>query len=163
MKEEQKNQECCSEVDPKVWDNKTHEWKDRKFIKGSIPLFFHMPFPSKVKKVITTLWNKAEEVKANQEPDEFVLLANDTSPWKGHYYLSVNKEVPNAENTTISGTFISKVFDGPYGGIPKYIKQMNKELAEQGKKAKDYYFYYTTCPKCAKKYGHNYIVAFAEV
>ena len=35
--------------------------------------------------------------------------------------------------------------------------------ASQGKKAGKYYFYYTSCPKCAKKYGHNYIVAFAEV
>jgi hypothetical protein len=26
----------------------------------------------------------------------------------------------------------------------------------------DYFFYYTTCPKCAKKHGHNYTVAFAK-
>lgn len=25
------------------------------------------------------------------------------------------------------------------------------------------YFHYTTCPKCAKKYGHNYVVLFTEV
>jgi len=25
------------------------------------------------------------------------------------------------------------------------------------------FFYYTTCPKCAKHYGKNYVVAFAEV
>ncbi|MGE5758418.1 MAG: hydrolase [Sideroxydans sp.] len=25
------------------------------------------------------------------------------------------------------------------------------------------YFYYTTCPKCAKKYGKNYVVILAEV
>lgn len=24
-------------------------------------------------------------------------------------------------------------------------------------------FYYTTCPKCAKLHGHNYVVAFAQV
>ena len=28
---------------------------------------------------------------------------------------------------------------------------------------KDRYFYYTTCPKCAKKHGHNYVVGFAQV
>jgi hypothetical protein len=47
--------------------------------------------------------------------------------------------------------------------VPKYIKEADTYLASLGKKAKKYYFYYTTCPKCAKKYGHNYIVAFAEV
>lgn len=26
-----------------------------------------------------------------------------------------------------------------------------------------YYFHYTSCPKCAKIYGHNYVVAFAKV
>jgi len=25
------------------------------------------------------------------------------------------------------------------------------------------YFFYTTCPKCAKKYGKNYVVILAEV
>ncbi|MHC1707784.1 MAG: hydrolase [Bacteroidales bacterium] len=25
------------------------------------------------------------------------------------------------------------------------------------------YFYYTTCPKCAKAYGKNYVVSLVEV
>lgn len=73
------------------------------------------------------------------------------------------KEVPETENVKLTGTFISKVFDGPYNHIPKYIKEVDSYLTAQGKKAIKYYFYYTTCPKCVKKYGHNYIVAFAEV
>jgi 6-pyruvoyl-tetrahydropterin synthase len=47
--------------------------------------------------------------------------------------------------------------------VPKWVKEMDKYLAEQGKKASRYYFYYTTCPKCAKIHGHNYVVAFAQV
>lgn len=42
-------------------------------------------------------------------------------------------------------------------------KNWDTLVAGKGKKAIKYYFYYTTCPKCARKYGHNYIVAFAEV
>lgn len=87
----------------------------------------------------------------------------DPSPWKGEHYIHVTKEVPNAENVKISGTFISKVFDGPYNKVPTWLKAMNKFLSERGEKAKKYYFYYTTCPKCAKKYGHNYVVALAEI
>ncbi|MCF8301899.1 MAG: hypothetical protein K9I94_01385 [Bacteroidales bacterium] len=155
--------ECCPPVDTSVWNHKTHEWENKLFIKASIPLFFHMPFPSKVNKVITQLWEQANEAGTDMEEKDFLLLARDDSAWKGHYYLAVDKEIPGADNTKISGTFISRVFDGPYSGIPRYIKTMNKELEEQGKKAKDYYFYYTTCPKCAKKYGHNYIIAFAEI
>ena len=77
--------------------------------------------------------------------------------------MSVTKEVPEAENVRLSGTFISKVFDGPYNRIPKYIKEMEQYVRVLGKESNKYYFYYTTCPKCAKKYGHNYIVAFSEV
>jgi hypothetical protein len=36
-------------------------------------------------------------------------------------------------------------------------------VAAKGKSVKNYYFYYTTCPKCARKYGHNYVVVLAEV
>ena len=32
-----------------------------------------------------------------------------------------------------------------------------------GKPDGEVYFYYTTCPKCAKHYGHNYVVGFAEI
>ena len=33
----------------------------------------------------------------------------------------------------------------------------------QGQQMRKLYFFYTTCPKCIKHYGKNYVVAFAEV
>lgn len=163
MSHNQKTGTCCPEVDTSRWDKQIHEWKDKIFIKGSIPLCYHMPLPGKVKKVITRLWDQAQAGGDTTEEKDWLLLANDPSPWKGEYLLAVSKEIPGARNVKLTGTFFSQVFDGPYSGAPRYIKQMNKELQEQNKKAKEYYFYYTTCPKCAKKYGHNYIVGFAEV
>jgi NMD protein affecting ribosome stability and mRNA decay len=47
--------------------------------------------------------------------------------------------------------------------VPKWIKEMDALLAAQGQKALKYYFHYTSCPKCAKIYGHNYVVAFAQI
>jgi hypothetical protein len=91
------------------------------------------------------------------------MLAYDPSPWKSELYINTTKEVPDANNVRISGTFVSKVFDGPFNNIPQYMKGMNEYLDKIGKKPLKYYFYYTTCPKCAKKYGHNYIVIFAQV
>jgi len=35
-------------------------------------------------------------------------------------------------------------------------------IAERKKIAK-YYLFYAYCPKCAKKYKHNYIVVLAEI
>jgi len=34
---------------------------------------------------------------------------------------------------------------------------------KKGKRLRKMYLYYTTCPKCAKKYGKNYIVILAEI
>jgi hypothetical protein len=33
--------------------------------------------------------------------------------------MTVTKEIPGAENVQLSGTFLSKVFDGPYNAVPK--------------------------------------------
>jgi hypothetical protein len=91
------------------------------------------------------------------------MLAAESSPWKGELYINVTKEIPDAENVKLSGTYITRVFDGPYNAVPKWINEMNQYVGQKGKTVKKYYFYYTTCPKCAKTYGHNYVVAFAEV
>lgn len=163
MTHNEKDQECCPVFDPEPWDNKTHEWVNKPFIKDQIPQFFHMPWPPMMGKVIGRMWKKAQDAGMAPEMKDFLLLAYDPSPWKSELYMTVNGEVPGAENIKMTGTFISKVFDGPYNHVPNYLNEFRRYLVLQDKKAKKYYFYYTTCPKCAKKYGHNYIVAFAEV
>lgn len=163
MHDTAKEPECCPEFDPKPWDYKTHEWVDKPFIRDYLPQFLHMPLPSMMGKVIGRMWKKAQDAGAATEMKDFLLMAYDPSPWKSELYMSVTKEVTATENVKLNGTFVSKVFDGPYNKVPKYLNEFRRYLELINKKAKKYYFYYTTCPKCAKKYGHNYIVAFAEV
>ncbi|NMC60714.1 MAG: hypothetical protein GYA51_15220 [Candidatus Methanofastidiosa archaeon] len=152
---------CCPKFDTKPWDNKTHKWKDKLFIQDNVRQIFHTPI--NIGPVITRMWNKAQVAGATPEIKDFLLLAYDPSPWTSELYMTVTKEVPNAKNVKLSGTFISKVFDGPYNAVPKWLKEMEKYLSDNGKTAKRYFFYFTTCPKCAEYYGHNYVVAFAEV
>jgi len=40
---------------------------------------------------------------------------------------------------------------------------LDHDARQKGKTARKYYFYFNTCPKCAKAYGHNYAVALAQV
>ena len=156
--------ECCPKFDPKKWDQKTFNWENKKFIKESIPTLFHMPFPPMIGKKITKMWKAAEEVGATSTNKEDVLvLFCDPSPFKSELFLSVTRDVPNMTNVKISGEFFSKVFDGPYRDIPKFISQMDEYLAEREKKAKNYYVHYAYCPKCAKKFGHNYMILFAKI
>ena len=158
-----KEQECCPEFNPEPWDNKTHEWINKPFIRKNLPQFMHVPLPFIYAKTLGKMWKDAQDAGAAPEIKDFLLLAYDPSPWKSELFMNVTKEVPGAENIKLTGTFISKVFDGPYNHIPKYLNEFRSYLESVEKKAKKYYFYYTTCPKCAKKYGHNYIVAFAEI
>lgn len=153
--------ECCPKFNPTPWQNKEHIWKDKLFVKGYINQIFHMPL--NMGKVITEMFDKVEKAGAKPSAEEFLMLAYDPSPWKSEMYISVTNEVPNIENVTLSGKYISKVFDGPYNAVPSWINEFETYLKEKELKAMRYYFYYTTCPKCAKKYGHNYVVAFAQI
>jgi len=163
MDNDKNSHECCPVFDPVPWHNKTHNWENKQFILKTIPQFFHIPLPSHYAKAVTTMWESAKAAEAAPDLKDFLLLAYDPSPWKSELYMAVNKEVPDTKNVKLTGTFVSKVFDGPFNHVPKYIKELDKYLEGEGRKAVKYYFYFTTCPKCARKYGHNYIVAVAEV
>lgn len=155
--------ECCPKFDPAPWQEKEVIWKDKLFIKETMPLFLHMPLPGIFGKKVQTMWEKIEKANVKIEGNDFLMLSRDASSWKGELYINVSKEVLNAENVKLSGNFLTKVFDGPFNAVPQWITEMEKYVSGKGKKVKDYYFYYTTCPKCAKKYGHNYVVVFAQV
>ncbi len=152
---------CCPIFDPKLWDGKTLRWQDKKFVKDEVKQIMHMPIG--YGKVITGMMQKIDAANAKATGMDFLMLSYDPSPWKSQLYVSTTKEVPNAENVTISGNFMCRVFDGPFSQVPKFLKQAQEYVVAQGKTAKKFYFYYTTCPKCAKAYGHNYIVVLAQV
>ncbi len=77
--------------------------------------------------------------------------------------MNATKEVPDGENVRLSGTYLSKVYDGPYKDIRKWITDLQNHVKAAGKEVKNLYFYYATCPKCAKEMGHNYVIGFAQV
>ncbi|MDD5693534.1 MAG: hypothetical protein PHU86_03635 [Patescibacteria group bacterium] len=154
---------CCPKFNPIPWEDKEVVFENRMFIKDTMTQIMHMPLPGSFAKIIGRMWEKIENANAKPAEKDLLMLCYDPSPWKSEMYVSVTREVPDAENVTISGTFMTKVFDGPYNHVPKWIKAMDNYVADKGKKIQKYYFYYTTCPKCAKKYGHNYVVVFAQV
>jgi hypothetical protein len=155
--------QCCAKFDPEPWHEKEIIWKDKLFIKGTMPQFMHMPLPGAFAKTVARIWKKLEDSKAAPDTKDFIMLAAESSPWKGEVYINATKEVSGFENVKLSGTFITKVFDGAFNDIPKWADEMTQYVNKKSKVVKKYYFYYTTCPKCAKMYGHNYVVAFAEV
>jgi effector-binding domain-containing protein len=156
-----KDGQCCPEFNPTKWDNKTHTWENKKFVQDTVRTFLHIPL--NMGGVITKMMAKIDAASASTSEEDYLLLTYDPSAWKSEIYITVSKEVPNSKMTTISGTFISKVFDGPYESVPKWMKEMDSYLVEQNKTAIKYYTHYAYCPKCSKKYGHNYCIIFAQV
>jgi hypothetical protein len=156
--------DCCPKFNPLKWDEKNFVWKNKIFIKESIPTLFHIPFPPMIGSRITKMISLAEKAKkVLSKRDETLILFHDPSAFKSEIFLSVNGKIPKANNVQISGNFSSLVFIGEYGAVPKFIKQMDEYLSRKGKTAKDYYIHYAYCPKCAKKYGNNYMIIFAKV
>ena len=150
---------CCPEFHPDSWDEKICEWKNKKFVKDSVFTLFYMPVNFGT--VIRRMNKKAEKVKAGI-PD-WMCLSDHTSKWNMDLYLAVDKEIPDAENTTISGTFATKVYEGPYKDTGKWAKDFNTWCRQKGYNPDKYYMWYTTCPKCAKKYGKNYVVFVGQI
>jgi len=151
--------ECCPRFNPDLWDEKGIAWENKKFVKDRVRSLFHIPinFGSVMKR-------NAELIEAaDAKPEEMIVLSDENSLWGADVYISVIKDVPSARMATISGTFLSKVFEGPYSKMKQWIDEMKQYVVSEDKKLKKLYFYYTTCPKCAKKYGKNYVVILAQI
>lgn len=63
----------------------------------------------------------------------------------------------------LTGTYVTKVFEGPYRDAGRWVQEMESYVNSTGQQLRRLFFFYTTCPKCAKAYGKNYVVAFAEI
>jgi hypothetical protein len=150
---------CCPEFDPAPWDDKIIEWDQKAFIKSKVCTLFYMPlnFGSVMKK----LDKKVKQ--AGAQMTDYLCLSDHTSQWNMDLYLAVDKVVPGIANTTLSGKYYSKVYEGPFKDTGKWCKDYENIAKSKGLAVKKWYMWYTTCPKCAKKYGKNYVVIISQV
>lgn len=151
--------ECCPSFDPQPWDEKVFEWKNKMFIKEKVFTFMYMPmnFGSVMKKI----FKKME--KENASIPDYLCLSDHTSKWNMNLYAAVDKKIPDAENIALNGKFVSKVYEGPFKDTGKWCKDFEGYTKKHNLESKKMYMWYTTCPKCAKKYGKNYVVIVSEV
>lgn len=151
---------CCPRFNPDGWDEQELHFKDKRFIKATTRSLFHIPL--NIGSVFPKSFKAIEDADAQDEND-FIVLSYDPSAWTGEHFFSVSKDVPGQEMVQMTGDYLTHVFEGPYKNVAKWEKEMEALVAEKGKKAKKTYFFYTTCPKCAKYYGKNYLVAVTEL
>lgn len=151
--------ECCQPFDPTPWQEKEVTFKDKLCLVTHTKNFFHIPmnFGPVMKKAMEAIF--ANQAQAKQS----FMMVDEKSLWGSDLFIEVSKEVPGFETTKISGTYLTKVFEGEYKNIGNWIKEMKAFVESKGKEMKKIYFFYTTCPACAKKFGKNYTVILAEI
>jgi len=153
------NQECCPRFNPIPWDNQVFTWEKKRFIKDKVFTLFYVPV--NFGRVITRMMGKLE--KAGAECPDSLCLSDHTSKWNMDIYLAVDKEVSGAENVTLRGKYLSKVYEGDFKHTAVWGQDFEGIVKDKGFTVRKLYMWYTTCPKCAKKYGKNYVVFIAEV
>ena len=150
---------CCAQLDPAAWDDRTLAWTGKPFVKDHMHALFHIPLD------FAKVAGRAHAAVAQAEayPEQPFWLSDEVSPWRSDFYVAVDRDVPGVETATLSGTFITKVFEGPYRDVGKWVEAMRQHAAARGREVLKLYFFYATCPKCAKRFGRNQVVLFAQV
>jgi hypothetical protein len=136
MNNQEQNQECCPKFNPDTWDGKAFEWESKKFIKDKVSTFFYIPITFGL-----TMKRMNERVeKAGAKMPDWLCLSDHTSKWNMDLYLAVDKEVSGAENTTLSGNFFSKVYEGNFKNTSKWKKDFKNYAKDRGMNIKKFIF-----------------------
>ncbi len=150
--------QCCPPFDPTSWDQKNLQWQGKRFIKDRVFTLFHIPmnFGAVMKRL------DARVRAAGAAIPDWLCLSDHTSKWNMNVYLAVDREIPGAENVTLTGRFFSKVYEGPFTDTAKWCKDFEQRVKSRNLNVTKWYMWYTTCPKCAKKYGKNHVVIVGQ-
>ncbi len=146
---------CCPSFDPSKWDGKEFTWRNKLFLKETVSNFFKCPpdFSNTITKVKS----------ARALPPEIIMLSSDTALWTSEVYVSVSREVPEAEVVKFSGRFMAKVFEGTCKDTSKLMEKMEEFVRKKGRTVKKAYFFYNLCGECGRAYGSEYTAILAEV
>jgi hypothetical protein len=150
---------CCARLDAARWNEREWEWKDKPFLKDHVREVLHVPI--NMGSVMARDQQAIEAVAAF--PEEPLWLSDEVSPWGSDVYVAVDHPVPDTETVKLSGRYLTKVFEGPYRDAGKWVKAMDAWVASRGHEVQRHLFYYATCPKCAKFFGKNQVVLFAQI
>ena len=152
--------DCCPRFKPQGWDDRQLHFRDKLFVKAKTRSIAH--FPLNMGPVFEKTFKAIEDANALNDED-LIVMSRDTSSWSAEHLFSVARDVPGQEMVRLSGDYLTEVFEGPYKNAPKGPKELEQTVAARGKDVLESYFFYTTCPKCARTYGENYVVGVARV
>jgi hypothetical protein len=161
MSESNKEQEteCCPPFKAEPWHDKLHQWLNKPFIKTTLRSFWFMPigFGKAMRRL------EALRRSKNAANPEHLTLAEHPSKWRINLLQAVDHAIPDVQSETLDGTYYSRVYEGDYSNMNRWMQDFERALKVKKLKAKRIFMWYTTCPECAKKMGKNPTVIIAEV
>ena len=146
---------CCPKFNPDGWDDRHLHFESKKFLRATTRSFMHVPL--NMDRVFRRVQGKLQAT-GTYDPDNTIVLSRDLSPWIAEHLFAVDQDIEGEEMVTLSGDFDTKVFEGPYRQAKQWHDEMEADARRQGREPGAIYFFYTSCPKCAKAYGRNYVV-----
>ena len=151
-------QVCCPPFDPKPWQRKFVSFDHQTFVKVKVRTFSYMPL--NFGSVMTKAQSQIEAAGAKVVDN--IALSNHLSRWTMEVLIAVDTEVPGMKMITLTGKFLSNVYEGPFKDTAMWCKDFERFAKEEGFVFSTWYMWYTTCPMCAKKYGKNYVVILGQ-
>lgn len=151
---------CCPKFNPEGWDGRHLHFNDKLFVRATTRSLLHVPI--NMGTVFSRVQGHIEEADA-QDPEGYLVLSRELSSTEAEHLFAVTREVPGEEMTALSGEFITRVFEGPYRRAKGWMHEMETAAEAAGNTAKQVFMFYTTCPKCARAYGKNYVIGVAEI
>ena len=84
--------------------------------------------------------------------------------WSSQVFVLATKDVSEATMAKMPGKFLTKVYQGPYSEVAKWIKDMQSHVnATKGQESTRILAWYPYCPKCIKVHGENFVVMLALI
>ena len=152
---------CCAVPLLDGWDRATIDLSDQHFIRMHTRCVLHMPL--NMAKVMTSLHETAAKSGSQMPPKQALILSHDLSPWRAEQLYAVSRPVEGADNVVLRETFATRVYEGSYSQARAWVDDITDYVHGLGRSPQDIYFFYTTCPACAKHYGKNYVIALARL
>jgi hypothetical protein len=151
---------CCPPFERLRWDDKEVRWRDKPFVVDEVACVLAVPVD--MARTIRRLRARvpAANVQMSGQP---IVLSAEKSAWRADVFIEVGRDVPGATMARLSGTFLTKVFEGPYRDAGVWMRRMREHVAARGRALERLYLGYALCPSCARAYGASYVVLFAKV
>lgn len=152
---------CCAIPNIEAWDGQKIPFEDKLFVRMYTRSFMYVPL--NMGSVMTKLQRMVDAEGAAMPPEQAMILSHDVSPWKAEQLYAVSKPIDGADMVRLSGTYLTKVFEGPFNNAKTWYTDLMKAAEQETKQVGSPYFFYTICPKCAEHYGKNYVIGLVGI